>query len=78
MVISRWDEFMSRKILCILSEWGFWGAKLVGPLDARRSTADSYTTGKVLVEMLENGLRYCGWRGPDRGGIIHVRADARP
>jgi putative intracellular protease/amidase len=25
---------MSRKILCILSEWGFWGEELVGPLDA--------------------------------------------
>jgi putative intracellular protease/amidase len=25
---------MSRKILCILSEWGFWGEELVGPLHA--------------------------------------------
>lgn len=25
---------MSPKILCILSEWGFWGEELVGPLDA--------------------------------------------
>jgi len=25
---------MSRKILCILSEWGFWGEELAGPLDA--------------------------------------------
>jgi putative intracellular protease/amidase len=25
---------MPRKILCILSEWGFWGEELVGPLDA--------------------------------------------
>jgi putative intracellular protease/amidase len=48
------------------------------PFVTGRSTADSYTTGRVLVEMLENGLRYYGWRGPDRGGIIHTRADAQP
>jgi len=47
------------------------------PFITGRSTADSYTTGRVLVEMLESGLRYYGWRGPDRGGIIHTRADAR-
>jgi hypothetical protein len=68
---------MSRKILCILSEWGFWGAELVGRLDAGQSTADSYMTGKVLVEMLENGLRYYGWRDPDRGGVIRTCAGAR-
>jgi putative intracellular protease/amidase len=24
---------MSKKILVVLSEWGFWGEELVGPLD---------------------------------------------
>jgi hypothetical protein len=71
MVISRWDEFMSRKVLCILSEWGFWGQELGGQPDA--SDNQGYK-----VEMLENGVRYCGWRGPDRGGIIRTRAGARP
>jgi putative intracellular protease/amidase len=38
------------------------------PFITGRSTGDSYTTGKVLVEVLEHGLRYYGWRGPDRAG----------
>lgn len=38
------------------------------PFITGRSTADSYTTGRVLVEALEHGLRYYGWRGPDRAG----------
>jgi putative intracellular protease/amidase len=38
------------------------------PFVTGRSTADSYKTGEVLVDMLENGLRYYGWRGPDRAG----------
>ena len=24
---------MSKKILCMLSEWGYWGEELVGPYD---------------------------------------------
>jgi putative intracellular protease/amidase len=38
------------------------------PFITGRSTGDSYTTGRVLVEVLEHGLRYYGWRGPDRTG----------
>jgi putative intracellular protease/amidase len=38
------------------------------PFVTGRSTGDSYTTGVVLVEMLERGLQYYGWRGPDRTG----------
>lgn len=38
------------------------------PFITGRSTGDSYTTGRVLVEVLEHGLRYYGWRGPDRAG----------
>ncbi len=38
------------------------------PFITGRSTGDSYTTGRVLVEVLEQGLRYYGWRGPDRAG----------
>src|SRR4029079_19831285 len=26
--------FMSKKILVVLSEWGYWGEELVGPLEA--------------------------------------------
>lgn len=44
------------------------------PFLTGRSTADSYTTGRVLVEMLENGLRYYGWRGPERSGAIDALA----
>jgi putative intracellular protease/amidase len=38
------------------------------PFITGRSTGDSYTTGRVLVEVLEDGLHYYGWRGPDRAG----------
>lgn len=38
------------------------------PFVTGRSTGDSHTTGVVLVEMLERGLQYYGWRGPDRVG----------
>jgi putative intracellular protease/amidase len=38
------------------------------PFVTGRSTGDSYTTGVVLIEMLERGLKYYGWRGPDRVG----------
>jgi putative intracellular protease/amidase len=38
------------------------------PIITGRSTGDSYTTGRMLVEVLEDGLRYYGWRGPDRAG----------
>ena len=24
---------MSKRVLCILSEWGYWGEELIGPLD---------------------------------------------
>ena len=34
------------------------------PFVTGRSTGDSYTTGQVLVEMLENGLRSYGWHAP--------------
>lgn len=34
------------------------------PFVTGRSTGDSYTTGQVLVEMLENGLRNYGWHAP--------------
>lgn len=48
------------------------------PFLTGRSTGDSYVTGRVLVGMLEDGLRYYGWRGPDRSGIVHARVDAGP
>lgn len=38
------------------------------PFITGRSTGDSYTTGSVLIEVLERGLRYYGWRGPERTG----------
>lgn len=40
-----------KRILCVLSEFGYWGEELVGP----------YKTGELLVEVLENGLRRYGW-----------------
>jgi putative intracellular protease/amidase len=36
------------------------------PFVTGRSTGDSYRTGQVLVEMLENGLRSYGWQAPAR------------
>ncbi len=41
------------------------------------STGDSYTTGRVLVEVLEKGLRYYGWRGPDRAGSSDAESAIR-
>ena len=41
---------MSRKILCVLSEWGFWGEELGGPLDA----LDKHGYKVVLPRQREN------------------------
>jgi putative intracellular protease/amidase len=38
------------------------------PFITGRSTADSVLTGQMLVEVLEEGRIYFGWRGPDRVG----------
>ena len=48
------------------------------PFITGRSTSDSYTTGQVLVEVLEHGLRYYGWRGPDRVGNPDAKSATRP
>jgi putative intracellular protease/amidase len=45
------------------------------PFLTGRSTADSYTTGRVLVDMLEHGLRYYGWRGPYRADSFDTTAE---
>ncbi len=84
-----------KRILCVLSEFGYWGEELIGlapyplefilrdavgpegefignvgktisavvdyPFITGRSTGDSYKTGELLVEVLENGLRRYGW-----------------
>jgi putative intracellular protease/amidase len=42
------------------------------PFITGRSTADSVLTGKMLVEVLEEGRLYYGWRGPDRVGTPQV------
>jgi putative intracellular protease/amidase len=46
---------MSKKVLCILSEWGYWGEELIGPLDvldAKGYTVDFATpTGKRPVAL---------------------------
>ena len=66
---------MAKKVLVVLSGHGYWGEELIGPLEALdaagyetdypfirgRSTADSYTTGRKLIEVLETGLRRYGW-----------------
>jgi putative intracellular protease/amidase len=33
---------MSRKFLIVLSEWGYWGEELIGPLDAIQKRGDSF------------------------------------
>ncbi|HEY4025444.1 MAG TPA: type 1 glutamine amidotransferase domain-containing protein [Candidatus Dormibacteraeota bacterium] len=43
------------------------------PFITARSTGDSYLCGRLLVEVLENGLRYYGWRGPNRAGVPLAR-----
>jgi hypothetical protein len=55
---------MAKKVLVVLSGHEYWGEELIGALealDARKLTADSYTTGRKLVEVPENGLRRYGW-----------------
>ena len=42
---------MSKKILVVLSEWGYWGAELVGPLDVLASA------GYSLDFMTPNGRK---------------------
>jgi putative intracellular protease/amidase len=46
------------------------------PFITARSTADSHLCGRLLVDVLDRGLRVYGWRGPDR--LLGVPADARP
>jgi putative intracellular protease/amidase len=46
------------------------------PFVTARSTADSYLCGRLLVDVLDHGLRVYGWRGPDR--LLGVPAEARP
>lgn len=48
------------------------------PFITGRSTGDSYTTGKVLIEVLEHGLQYYGWRGPDQAGGSDAEPPIRP
>src|SRR6266536_2322286 len=42
---------MAKKVLCILSEWGFWGEELVGPLEALDAA------GYEVVFATNNGRR---------------------
>jgi putative intracellular protease/amidase len=46
------------------------------PFITARSTGDSYLCGRLLVDVLDHGLRVYGWRGPDR--LLGVPAEARP
>ncbi len=47
------------------------------PFITGRSTADSVLTGKMLIEVLEEGRLYYGWRGPDRVGTPHLPKSAK-
>lgn len=68
---------MSKRILIVLSERGYWGEELIGPLEtfdaagyqvvAGRSTADSYLTGQKVVEVLDHGLRQWGFHRSGAG-----------
>jgi hypothetical protein len=53
----------TKRVLIVLSEWGFWGEELIGPLETfdKASTPDSYLTGEKRVEVLEKGLKRYGW-----------------
>jgi hypothetical protein len=44
------------------------------PFITGRSTADSRVTGKMLVEVLDKGRRFYGWRGVDRHGEAEASA----
>jgi putative intracellular protease/amidase len=46
------------------------------PFITARSTGDSYLCGQLLVQVLEHGLLYYGWHGPERAGTPGVRAGA--
>ena len=48
-----------KKILVVLSEWGFWGEELVGPLDEL-----------LLAQVGEEGLEH----GALQQGVIQVEA----
>jgi putative intracellular protease/amidase len=45
------------------------------PFITARSTSDSYLCGRLLVDVLDHGMRVYGWRGPDR--LLGVPAEAR-
>jgi putative intracellular protease/amidase len=47
------------------------------PFITGRSTADSVLTGQMLVEVLEEGRLYYGWRGPDRVGTPQLPETAK-
>jgi putative intracellular protease/amidase len=47
------------------------------PFITGRSTADSVLTGRMLIEVLEEGRLYYGWRGPDRVGTPQVPKTAK-
>jgi putative intracellular protease/amidase len=47
------------------------------PFITGRSTADSRLTGQMLVEVLDEGRLYYGWRGPDRVGTPQLPKPAR-
>jgi hypothetical protein len=49
---------MAKKVLVVLSDHGYWGEALIGPLEAK----DSLTAGRKQVEVLENGIRRYGWQ----------------
>ena len=47
---------MTKRMLLVLSEWGYWGEELIGPLEA--CDAAGY---EIMVEVLERRLRRYGW-----------------
>jgi hypothetical protein len=49
------EEQMTKRMLLVLSKWGYWGEELIGPLEAR--DAAGY---EIMVEVLGRGLRRYG------------------
>jgi putative intracellular protease/amidase len=54
-----------RTILVVLSEYGYWGDELVGPLEtfdqAGYGVDFATPTGQKVVEVLDQGLKRYGW-----------------
>ena len=49
--LAQLSQKMSKKILVVLSEWGYWGEELIGPLDVLTSA------GYSLDFMTPNGRK---------------------